>query len=194
MAFEPEFAVLAAAIEDELINDYVRNRLSVDDRRAFESEYVTSEEQIRKVEFARALAHSFGPAKSISRGLRILATSTALAAVLAASVWFFHLRTVTIDLYPGVVRGMTGEPLVPLSALTRSVRARLHPERHPSGAVTAILRSVGSPVTLWSGRINIALGVAECFIPSRFLLEGQYIVRLDPDSPFPEIFVFRIKK
>src|SRR5437899_2851912 len=135
MAFEPEFAVLAAALEDELINDYVRNRLSVDDRRAFESEYATSDEHIRKVEFARALARSFGPAHSISRGLRILATSTALVAVLAASVWFFHLRTVTIDLYPGVVRGTTREALVPLSAVTSTIRVRLHLERHPSGAV-----------------------------------------------------------
>src|SRR6266851_6945775 len=125
MAFEPEFAVLVAAIEDELINDYVRNRLSADDRRAFESEYATSEEHIRKVEFARALARSFGPANSSSRGLRILAASTALVAALAVSVWFFHLRTVTIDLYPGVVRATTGEAPVQISALTRTLRVRL---------------------------------------------------------------------
>lgn len=46
------------AIEDDLIDAYVRGELAGDDRQDFETRYLSTPERIQKVEFARALNHA----------------------------------------------------------------------------------------------------------------------------------------
>ena len=53
---DQEYLALIRAVENDLIDEYVRRELSETDRRKFESRFLVSAERRKRVEFARALA------------------------------------------------------------------------------------------------------------------------------------------
>src|SRR5215510_11129960 len=53
---DKEYLALVTAVENDLIDDYVRRELSETDQRKFESRFLASAERRKRVEFAKALA------------------------------------------------------------------------------------------------------------------------------------------
>jgi hypothetical protein len=53
---DKEYLALVTAVENDLIDEYVRRELSETDRRKFESRFLASAERRKRVEFAKALA------------------------------------------------------------------------------------------------------------------------------------------
>ena len=87
---DKEYASQIDAVEDDLIDDYVRGELSTSARRQFERRFLASPERRRKVEFAKALA------QVVSEGEE---TETAAAPNPSIATWrgflaaFFHQLT-----------------------------------------------------------------------------------------------------
>ena len=54
---DPELMASITAVENDLIDEYVREEMPESDRRCFESMFLASESRRKKVEFARALVH-----------------------------------------------------------------------------------------------------------------------------------------
>ena len=52
---EPEFMASITAVENDLIDDYVREEMPATDRRQFEARFLNSESRRKRIEFARAL-------------------------------------------------------------------------------------------------------------------------------------------
>src|SRR5215212_6972458 len=53
---DEEFLANITAVENDLIDDYVRDQMSETERRRFESRFLASESRRKRVEFAKALA------------------------------------------------------------------------------------------------------------------------------------------
>src|SRR5262249_37768703 len=53
---DKEYLASITAVENDLIDEYVRHELSAADRRKFESRFLASAERRKRVEFAKALA------------------------------------------------------------------------------------------------------------------------------------------
>src|SRR5215471_4881323 len=53
---DPQHLLYLQAVESDLIDEYVRDRLTKSERRQFEDRFLASAERRRKVDFARALA------------------------------------------------------------------------------------------------------------------------------------------
>jgi hypothetical protein len=63
---DKEYLASITAVENDLIDEYVRHELSETDRRNFESRFLGSSERRKRIEFAKALAHiSPVPAKTV---------------------------------------------------------------------------------------------------------------------------------
>jgi hypothetical protein len=78
---DPDFLELVLATEDELVDAYVQDRLAQDQRRRFESYFLSSADGREKVELARIMSRQldesvFGAATSVS-GVRSSRTETA---------------------------------------------------------------------------------------------------------------------
>src|SRR5205823_11467541 len=76
----PHFDEWCLAVEEELIDHYLHKRLTVDQLKLFELEYLTKPANAEKVAFARALQRSF--ARSLSRrrlGMLAVAAATVVA-------------------------------------------------------------------------------------------------------------------
>src|SRR5215510_7279786 len=53
---DKDYLALVTAVENDLIDEYVRNELSATERRQFETRFLASAERRKRVEFAKALA------------------------------------------------------------------------------------------------------------------------------------------
>src|ERR1051325_3604602 len=53
---DKDYLALVTAVENDLIDEYVRRELSETERRKFESRFLASAERRKRVEFAKALA------------------------------------------------------------------------------------------------------------------------------------------
>jgi len=66
---DKEYLASITAVENDLIDEYVRGELAADDRRRFESRFLASAERRKRVEFARALriavSEAAGPEKKM---------------------------------------------------------------------------------------------------------------------------------
>ena len=54
---DQEFMASITSVENDLIDEYVRDEMSASDRQRFESRFLASESRRKRVEFARSLAH-----------------------------------------------------------------------------------------------------------------------------------------
>ena len=84
---DQEFMASITAVENDLIDEYVRAEMSETDRRRFESRFLASESRRKRVEFARALAQLLDQTRVTERGTRTVSAtrgswSDALAAFL----------------------------------------------------------------------------------------------------------------
>lgn len=62
---DKEYLATITAVENDLIDEYVRHELSDRERRQFESRFLASAERRKRVEFAKALAEVAGPIKNV---------------------------------------------------------------------------------------------------------------------------------
>jgi hypothetical protein len=67
---DQQFMASITAVENDLIDEYVREEMSASDRRRFESRFLASESRRKRVEFARALAHLLNETRVTERETR----------------------------------------------------------------------------------------------------------------------------
>jgi hypothetical protein len=85
---DQEFMASITSVENDLIDEYVRDQMSQSDRRRFESRFLASESRRKRVEFARALAQLLPETRVTERETRtVSATRSSWRDALAA---FFH--------------------------------------------------------------------------------------------------------
>ncbi|HET8782364.1 MAG TPA: hypothetical protein VFM63_08100 [Pyrinomonadaceae bacterium] len=85
---DQEFMTRIRTVENDLIDEYVRNQMSETDRRRFESRFLASESRRKRVEFAKALAQLLPETRVTERETRtVSATRSSWRDALAA---FFH--------------------------------------------------------------------------------------------------------
>lgn len=192
LAADPEYALFFTSLEDELVTDYVRGRLSDDERRRFERYYQSTEEHARKIQFARALARSFDRDPRPAWRSWVWA-SVAFMVVVPLVIWLFQTRTVTADLYPGIYRGSGQMQRIHIGLLTAKVRLRLHCNRSFSQAMVS-LRTSGATKDLYSGSIPIPNGIGFWQVPAAILGPGEYVVEVDQNQPAGEAFLLGVTK
>ena len=79
-AFEDkEYLASITAVENDLIDEYVRNELSETERRRFESRFLASAERRKKVAFAKALAGVTSPAPVVETARRPVVAQTSVS-------------------------------------------------------------------------------------------------------------------
>jgi hypothetical protein len=84
---DQEFMAGITAVEDDLIDEYVREEMSQTDCRRFEARFLASEPRRKKVEFARALAQLLDEARVTERETRkVSATRSSWRDALAAFI------------------------------------------------------------------------------------------------------------
>src|SRR5688572_732884 len=67
---DQEFMAGITSVENDLIDEYVRDEMSASDRQRFESRFLASESRRKRVEFARALAHLLPETRVTERDTR----------------------------------------------------------------------------------------------------------------------------
>ena len=84
---DPEFLASVTAVENDLIDEYVREQMPAAERRRFESRFLASESRRKRVEFARALTHLLAETRVTERETRkVSATPRSWRAALAAFI------------------------------------------------------------------------------------------------------------
>ena len=82
-----EFLASVTAVENDLIDEYVRGEMSETDRRRFESRFLVSESRRKRVEFARTLVHLLPEMRVTERETRkVSATRSSWRDALAALI------------------------------------------------------------------------------------------------------------
>jgi hypothetical protein len=88
---DQEFMASITAVENDLIDEYVREEMSEADRRRFEARFLASESRRKRVEFAKALTHLLNETRVTERETRkVSATRSSWRDALAA--FFFGLN------------------------------------------------------------------------------------------------------
>lgn len=72
---DPEFVAQITAVEDDLIDEYVRREMPESQRRQFETRFLASESRRKRVEFARAMAHLLAETRVTERETRTAAVA-----------------------------------------------------------------------------------------------------------------------
>ena len=84
---DQEFMASITSVENDLIDEYVRNEMPAADRRRFESRFLASESRRKRVEFAKALAQFLPEIRVTERGTRnVSATRSSWRDALAAFI------------------------------------------------------------------------------------------------------------
>lgn len=88
---DQEFLAGITAVENDLIDDYVRDEMSDGDRRRFESRFLASESRRKKVQFARALTRVMSETRVTERETpTVLARTVSWRDALAAFIHGLH--------------------------------------------------------------------------------------------------------
>lgn len=72
---DPEFVAQITAVENDLIDEYVRREMPETERRRFETRLLASESRRKRVEFARAMAHVMAETRVTERETRTAAAA-----------------------------------------------------------------------------------------------------------------------
>jgi hypothetical protein len=163
-------------VEDDLIDDYVRGRLSPERKRLFEENFLRSESRCHRVVVATALVRRVAePAASAEPSwfqrlingfaawplaLRVPVATAALA-LIAGSIWWFGIRShppqtfATLALTAGAGERDPGGPATPGTALGANDALRLVlalPEnaRNTTSYQVSVLKAAGRPVQVYS--------------------------------------------
>jgi len=84
---DQDFLASITSVENDLIDEYVRNEMPAADRRRFESRFLASESRRKRVEFAKALAQMLPEIRVTERGTRkVSATRVSWRDALAAFI------------------------------------------------------------------------------------------------------------
>ena len=189
------------AIESDVIEDYLTDGLSPQERSSFEHRYLGNPEGRRKVELTAALRRRFQRQPSISILYAALRSgwAAALLVALTASVFYFATRPATFVLHPGgPLRSLEGhEQVISISQREAAVRFRL--DLTGVGATAfdrAVLRTVEEESPVWSQRVHPQAGQSslELIIQSTALEDRDYILTLEAGSTGIASYNFRVRK
>lgn len=192
LATDPDYALFFTSIEEEVVMDYVRGRLTEEEKRLFEQHYPGSSEHDSKIRFARALALSLHRERRRDRQRWMYAWVTS-SVILALGIWFFYTRTVTVDLYAGVYRGAGQMQTVKIGRVTAILQLRLHSNRRLS-PVTVNLRPIGATEDSYSGIIEVGHGIGVLRVPVAMLRPGEYVIETARNTPESEAFLLDVEK
>lgn len=189
------------AIESEVIEDYLADGLSPQERSSFEHRYLGNLEGRRKVELTAALRRRFQRQPSISILNAALRSGWAAALLLAitASVFYFAMRPATFVLHPGEPsRSLEGrEQVISIPQKETAVRIRLDLSGVGASAFDhAVLRTVEDESPVWSQRVHSQTGQSslELIIQSTALEDRDYILTLEAGSNGIASYNFRVRK
>ena len=104
IADDPQFRDLSEAVEEELIDDYLKGLLSAERRDRFEKYFLNTPERHRKLQFAQALLTSVAPRRALGAQLMRFAALFVVAAALGAFLMRRPDPIASIELRPGNVR------------------------------------------------------------------------------------------
>lgn len=194
LASDPEYAQFFAAVEDELVMDYMRHRLTPEDQQRFELHYQSSEERAAKIRFARALVESFSRENRLHKQrLAWVYALVALVGIALPSIWVVRARTVTAELYPGIYRDAQQAQTVWIGPLTTVIRLRLRCS-HSFAHAPARLSPVGANHTILTAVVEAPDRVAIWQVPAALLPPGEYLVQVGQDVAFGDSFLLLIEK
>lgn len=191
-ASDPAYATFIASVEEELLADYVRRRLSDTDRRAFEMHYTQLEGHAANVQFARVLAQSIEHQRRAGRHKIAWALALLVVGVVVPALWI-QARTVTADLYPGIPRGAATESTIRVQRLTTTIRLRLHLAQDLTQAPVAI-RPSGAAVDIFNGFVDSRQDLGIVRVPAAVFRPGEYIIQVSRDSPDAKTFLLLVLK
>jgi hypothetical protein len=198
-AVNADFDEWCQAIEEELIDDFVQERLSSGDAARFQREYLTTVDRSRKVAFANAILDSFAAPAAVrpARLLGLVAMAAAALIAIAGGLLLFPRAPMAVASYtlvPGAVRALEPpqEVRIPASAMLVKLVARpesgLSPDRaalRPVGTEDAILRQSIVP-----GPRN----VVEVLVPAAIVSNGDYLLILEAGAEPVASYYFRVTK
>ena len=164
---DTELAARAFAVEDELVNDYARGGLSPAQRRAFEQNYLVTEERQARLEFARNLVKQWQAANPISPSVEVRATEKprwwqsffaprqlVYAALLLIILFGWWRWTIRQQALPELAVTFTPTPLpspMPSSSLTVTASPTTTPVALPS---PKLVPNVFASITLAGGTVR----------------------------------------
>ncbi|MCI0419314.1 MAG: hypothetical protein L0312_08860 [Acidobacteria bacterium] len=190
---DTQYAQLAEAIEEELLDAYVKGQLSREDRNRFENHYLSSAERRSKLEFSRAFLNSI-PRRSPIR-VEYLKIAALCLLTLSAGLFFFQRPdpVVSSSLRSGNTRGRADQTLeIPSGAML--VELHLYPD---SGASPdqARLVAVASEQEIERQRVTLGADGSVVFrIPAALLSPGDYLIFLEANGNTTASFFFSLKK
>lgn len=192
-------------VEDELISDFARGALTLEDRADFQQRFACTEERRSKVEFARALqayvdGHQERQASAWTWLRRPLTAphwavaAAALALVVATGAIMQRVgpssggaSTVAVALSSGLTRGAGELTRVRITQDTGLVRFQIDPGPEPYAAYRVTMHDVGGN-EIWSQSnltsVSVEGGTALVIVlPAELLTDGDYFARVDGLPP-----------
>ena len=192
---DPHFDEWCLAVEEELIDHYLHKRLTVDQLKLFELEYLTKPANAEKVAFARALQRSLARSSS-RRRLGILAVAAATVVALTGGMALVRKSThptLSFVLFPGAVRGPEGVQQLEITE-NASIRLRLGGVQL-SAPGAALIQRIGSSVVVFSDSVAQATsGIPEVLVPPGVLHDGDYILVLKSGQKTVASFSFGVNR
>ncbi|MBM3725966.1 MAG: hypothetical protein FJW40_11145 [Acidobacteria bacterium] len=187
LVLSESFAWFVEAVEAELASEYVRENLSVDDRRRFEERLSRSPGTREQVEFARTLEGVLAKRK---RRPRWPAFAAAVAAMLAPILFWLGsqapVQVASLVVRPGLNRGGSGLATHSFAAGDQSLIIEVELSG-PCEIQSSLIRieSVDKGTTAWSGNAACRSGRLNLTVPRTVLPSGDYVIHGDGISGAP---------
>lgn len=195
------------ALESELLLDFAQGRLPRADRVRVETVYRRAPERRRRLEEARALVAATAKPKVSRLGWMFAAAASVVFAIVGGAI-LTKVREpapvviASLRLKPGVTRGVSGDTGTVLKGLDGSsdgvVRIYLSGGEsfstpRPQGAWRVTLRLVDAATDGWSSeRTSESAGAVVVDVPARFLVRGDYLLRLTRGGVAVAAYQFRV--
>ena len=194
-AEDPAYDELCQAIEGELIDDFVRGRLTAEQARRFREYYLVTPERSDNVRFAQAMLRSFANRSAAPR--RTLAFATVAAFCLVGGFGIASLlrkpaaQAISCVLLPGIRRD--AEVPQSIAVLRSTVMLQLHLRRDTElSGDRAVLRPVGGD-EIWRQRVLPGADrETEVTVPAGTLTDGDYLLTLESGRQPVASYYFRI--
>jgi hypothetical protein len=180
-----------AAVEQDLIEDYLSGRLAPGKRDRFESHYLASPLHRQRVAIARALRGRASPRRRSTWVAPLFALAATLTVTVLGTVWYLQSRpggdqTRAITLPAVAVRGESAPPLARIGSDASAITLRLERGDNEAPPPFQVLLRTVEGGEIWRGPATAVAGggggsrqlIAEVTIPAAGLASGDYVVVL----------------
>jgi hypothetical protein len=213
---DPDLHQQLRGVEAELLDAYVRGRVSASERTSIESFLLTSDSQRRKLEFARALQTAVLTPRPSARPWSMLA-AVAASLVLGAGIWWMGWQNLALRrelssrsvetrassgglssalLRPDTTRGASEPKLIQTPSGTEIIRLELELDTGDENqSYAAELSSGGNRVWAEEPIRSAPRGsrfIVPVWIPTRELKPGQYQIKLSVAGKAIDYYYFRL--